>query len=90
MIKPLGKNVTAKLVEKSKVTKAGLYLPDSSVEALAPKVAEIIAIGDEITKVKVGEQVVFKPYATYEVQEGDEKFVMLEEEDILGVIVADA
>ncbi len=86
MIRPIGANVTAKIVEGSNVTKTGLYLGEAAAAALAPKVAEIIAVGDEISKVKVGDKVVFKPYATYEVKTDKEEYVMLEEDDILGVI----
>jgi chaperonin GroES len=86
MITPLGKNVTAVIVEHSNVTKSGLYLADGASKALAPKIAKIVAVGDEITKVKPEDQVVFKPYATYEVKADDVEYVMLEEEDILGVI----
>ena len=86
MIKPLGKNVTAVIVEGSNVTKSGLYLADNASKALAPKVAKILAVGSEVTGVKKDDQVVFKPYATYEVKADDIDYVMLEEEDILGVI----
>lgn len=86
MIKPLGKNVTAIIEESSQVTKSGLYLGNAATQALAPKIAKIVAIGDDITKVNVGDQVVFKPYATYEVKADDIDYVMLEEDDILGVI----
>lgn len=86
MIKPLGKNVTATIVEANKISAGGIYLGDATAQSLAPKIAEIVAVGDEITKVKVGDQVVFKPYATYEVKEDKTDFVMLEEDDILGII----
>ncbi len=89
MIKPLGNNVTATISEGSNVTKSGLYLAEGATKALAPKVAKILAVGDEVTKVKAGDQVVFKPYATYEVKADDIDYVMLEEEDILGVITED-
>jgi chaperonin GroES len=86
MITPLGNNVTAQLTEATKVTKSGLYLGDAATQALAPKVATILAVGDDVTKIKVGQEVVFKPYATYEVKENGTDYVMLEEEDILGII----
>lgn len=89
MIAAIGKNVTARLMEGSSMTKSGLYLAPGVADQLAPKVAEILNVGDEITKVKVGDKVVFKPYATYEMEINKQKFVMLEEEDILGVLRED-
>lgn len=86
MIRPLANNITAKLVEEQKVTASGIYLGDATAKALAPKVAEVLATGSAVTSVKPGEKVVFKPYATYEVKDGDTELVMLEEQDILGVV----
>jgi len=86
MIRPLGNNVTAKIIEASNVTKSGLYMMDGTAQALAPKVAEILGVGTSAKDVKVGDKVVFKPYATYEVEDKGVKLVMLEDVDILGVI----
>lgn len=86
MIEPIGKNVLATIEEASKISPSGLYLTDKSAEALAPKVAKILGVGDEVTKVKKDDRVVFKPYATYEVKEDREEFVIIEEVDVLGVI----
>lgn len=85
MITPLGVNVLGKLVEAEKVTKSGIYLGDSAAAQLAPKMAEIIAVGDDVTKVSKGDRVVFKPYATYDITENKIDYIMLEEADILGI-----
>lgn len=97
MIRPIGKNISAVLDKSDNRTSTGLYLGDATTEALAPKIARIIAVGTDTTKVKVGERVIFKPYATYEVRlkpkheqtKDDDEYVVLEEDDILGVIDED-
>ncbi len=94
MIRPIGKNISAVLDKSDKRTSTGIYLGDSAAQALAPKVAKVVAIGDDVTKVKVGERLIFKPYATYEVHlkpaheraRDEDEQVILEEDDILGVI----
>lgn len=90
MITPLGNNVIAKIAEVTKITKSGIYLSDTAANQLAPKEAEILGIGESVTTVKVGDTVVFKPYATYEVciKEDDKTvdYIMLEEDDILGIV----
>ena len=65
-----------------------------SAEALAPKIATVLAVSNEVTKVKVGKCLIFKPYAAYEVnfkpkhkrKATDDEQVMVKEDDILGVI----
>lgn len=88
MIKPIGKNVSAELEKGSTKTATGILLTDPQAQGLAPKIAKILAVGDGVTAVKAGDKVVFKPYATYEVDLGDKdsNIVMLEEVDILGII----
>lgn len=89
MIQPIGKNVVATIEETANVTSAGIFVGGTSAVKLAPKVALVMGVGDEVTKVKKGDRVVFKPYATYDVKEEKKESVMLEEIDILGIIVAD-
>lgn len=86
MIRPRHATVTAKLVEEKNVTASGIFLANASAKALAPKVAVILAVGPKVEGLKKGDKVVFKPYATYEVKEGEKELVMLEDEDILGVV----
>jgi co-chaperonin GroES (HSP10) len=98
MIRPIGKNISAVLDKATDRTAQGIYLAGQGAEALAPKIATVLAVGTEVTKVKVGERLIFKPYATYEVnlkpkherKSDDDEQVMLEEDDILGVIEPDA
>ncbi|RYF61371.1 MAG: hypothetical protein EOO27_02360 [Comamonadaceae bacterium] len=87
MIQPLGKNIVATIKESKNITAAGIHLPEGSpMIALEPKTASIIAVGDEVTKVKAGQDVVFKPFAPYEVKDSNKELVIIEEEDILGIV----
>lgn len=94
-IKPLSNRV---LVKRSKATtsKGGIILPDTAQEK--PKEGEVVAVGpgarDEDGNihplaVKVGDKVLFSTYAGTEVKDtqSDEEFLILSEEDILGVLV---
>lgn len=93
-IKPLGKRV---LIQRSKAntTKGGILLPDTAQEK--PKEGKVVAVGPgEIDEegnckplnVKVGDTVLFSSYAGTEVKnrEGDEDFLILSEDDLLGVL----
>jgi chaperonin GroES len=93
-LKPLGDRV---LVQRSKAQKTvgGILLPDTAQEK--PKEGKVIAVGPgklndqgnrEALNVKVGDRVLFSSYAGTEVknQDSDEEFLILKEEDILGLV----
>lgn len=91
-IKPLGNRV---LIQRSKApaTKGGILLPDSAQEK--PKEGVVIAVGpgklDETGKlhamqVNVGDKVLFSAYSGTEVKTDDEEFLIIAEDDLLGVL----
>jgi len=94
-IRPLGQNVLVRRLEAEEKTKGGIVLPDTAKEK--PKEGEVLAVGEgEITKdgkrkdfqVKKGDRVIFSSYAGTEIKiEGDE-FLIIGEDDILGVVEA--
>ena len=92
-IQPLGNRVLVRRRE-AKATKGGILLPDSAQEK--SKVGDVIAVGpgkrDEDGNllpmhVEVGNQVLFSAYAGTEVKdEKEEEFLIVTEDDILGVL----
>lgn len=78
--KPLGSIIIAKLDEPKKQTPGGLNFIEDSQEK--PHSAEVIAVGEDVKKIKVGDWVVYRPYSMLEV--GD--YVLLEEEDVLATV----
>jgi chaperonin GroES len=92
-IRPLGQNVLLRRLEAEEKTKGGIYLPDTAKEK--PREGEILAIGEgELDKngkrkafsVKAGDRVIFSSYAGTEIKVGGEEFMILSENDILGVV----
>lgn len=94
-IKPLGNKVLIKRL-KMAVSKGGILLPETVQEK--PKEGEVVAVGpgklDENGKVipmsvKKGDRVVFSSYAGSEVKinNSDEEFLIVSEEEILGILV---
>ena len=92
-IRPLGDRVLVKRVEAEEKTAGGILLPDTAKEK--PKEGKVIAIGDgrvldngERSKfsVKKGDRILFTSYAGTEVKVGGQEYLIMREEDILGVI----
>ncbi len=94
-IRPLGQNVLLRRVEAESKTKGGIFLPDTAKEK--PREGEVLAIGEgEIGKdgkrkdfqVKAGDRVIFSSYAGTEVKMSGEDYLIIGEDDILGVVEA--
>lgn len=92
-IQPIGDRVLVKMVEDVEQIKGGIIIPDSAKEK--PQEAEVIALGTGKTdkegrivafQIKVGDRVLLSKYAGTEVKLGDEKYTLLREDDILGII----
>jgi len=95
-IKPLNDKVVVKPLKQDEVTKSGIVLPDSARDE-KPEQGEVIAVGtgkmlDNGTRaamsVKVGDRVLFTKYSPDEVEIDRVKYLVIEEEKILGVIEA--
>jgi co-chaperonin GroES (HSP10) len=79
-IKPLGKRVMIKIREK--VAQPGkLILNDNPNE---PIYADVLDIGDEVTKIKPGQIAYMFPFGGQQLGDGKK---MVFEEDIIGVVV---
>ncbi|MBI5234348.1 MAG: co-chaperone GroES [Deltaproteobacteria bacterium] len=92
-IKPLHDRVIVKRIEESERSKGGIIIPDSAKEAQAE--GEVMAAGpgkkDEQGKispldVKTGDRVLFSKYAGTEVKIEGEEYLIMREEDILGIV----
>lgn len=90
-IKPLGDRVVIKKIENEEKTKSGIVLPSTAKEQ--PQMAEIVAIGADITndekkkeQVKVGDKVIFSKYAGAEVKIDGVEYTILKLNDVLAVI----
>jgi len=92
-IKPLGNRIVVKRIEAEEKTAGGIVLPDTAKEK--PKQGEVVAVGEGSrtedgktipTQVKKGDRVVFSSYAGTEVTLGDEEFLIMKEDDVLGIL----
>ncbi|MCD6223336.1 MAG: co-chaperone GroES [Deltaproteobacteria bacterium] len=81
--KPLADRVLAKLLESEEKTESGIIIPDTAKEK--PQEAEIVEVGNEVENVKKNDKVLFAKYGGTEVKIEGEDYIILKEEDILGI-----
>ena len=84
--KPLGERALVKAVEREETTASGIVLPDTAKEK--PQMAEVIAVGETENGVKVnqGDVIVFAKYSGTEIRLDNEDYLILDADDILGVV----
>ena len=92
-IRPLQDRVIVQSIEEEAKTKGGIIIPDTAKEK--PQEGKVIAVGpgkilENGTKttldVKVGDKILFGKYSGSEIKIDGEEFIMMREDDILGVI----
>jgi chaperonin GroES len=88
---PLGARVLVEPVEEEKVTSSGIVLPDT-VDKEKAQIGVVVALGTGSAKkdfkfhVKVGDKVYFKKYSPDEVKVEEAEYLVMDQDDILGII----
>lgn len=92
-IRPLHDRVVVRRMEEERTSAGGIVIPDSATEK--PIQGEIIAVGkgkildngeSRPLDLKVGDRVLFGKYSGTEVKLDGNEFLVMREEDIMGVI----
>ncbi|MDM7924377.1 MAG: co-chaperone GroES [Pyrinomonadaceae bacterium] len=93
-IKPLHDRVIIKRIEETaNQTAGGLFIPDTAKEK--PQEGEVIAVGEgkykedgtrQTLDVKAGDRVLFGKYSGSEIKLDGEEFLIMREDEILGII----
>ena len=92
-VRPLADRVLVKPLEANEVKKGGIIIPDAHKEK--PQEGEVIALGtgkrDDEGKlipftVKKGDRVLTPKYGGTEIKVEDETYLIMREDDILGII----
>ncbi|MGK2907639.1 MAG: co-chaperone GroES [Desulfuromonadales bacterium] len=92
-IRPLHDRIIVERLEEETKTASGIIIPDSAKEK--PQQGNVIAVGKgKVTEdgkvlpldVKVGDKVLFGKYSGTEVKLDGKEFLMMREDDVLGVV----
>ena len=92
-IKPLHDRVIVKRIDEGEQVRGGIIIPDSAKEK--PQEGEVIAVGEgkylkdgtrQALDVKAGDRVLFGKYSSSEVKLDGEEYLIMREDEILGII----
>ncbi len=92
-IRPLNDRVLVQRMEEETKTKGGIIIPDTAKEK--PAEGKVIAVGNGrlgddgkrvALEVKKDDRVLFSKYGGTEVKVGGEEYLIMREDDILGII----
>ena len=92
-VRPLHDRLLVRRIEEKETAKGGIIIPDTAKEK--PQRGEVLAAGNGKIldngktlplDVKVGDKILFGKYSGTEIKIDGEEYMMLREEEILGVI----
>jgi chaperonin GroES len=92
-LKPLQDRILVQRVEEETTTKGGIIIPDSAKEK--PAEGKVVAVGEGkvaddgkrvALEVKKGDRILFGKYSGTEVKIDGEEYLIMREDDVLGVI----
>jgi chaperonin GroES len=92
-VRPLQDRILVQRIEEEETTKGGIIIPDTAKEK--PQQGKVIAVGkgkmlDNGTRVepdvKAGDQILFGKYAGTEIKIEGEEYLIMREDDILGIM----
>ena len=92
-IKPLYDRVLIKRLESEQMTAGGIIIPDTAQEKT--QMGAVVATGEgklmndgsvRPLKVKAGDKIIFGKYAGVEIALGSEEYLVLREEELLGIV----
>lgn len=92
-LKPLKDRILVQRVEEEKTTKGGIIIPDTAKEK--PAEGKVVAVGSGKVsedgkrvemEVKAGDRVLFGKYSGTEVKIEGEEYLIMREDDVLGII----
>jgi chaperonin GroES len=91
--RPLHDRILIKRIEEKETVKGGIIIPDSAKEK--PQEGEVVAIGNgKMTEdgkvvpldVKAGDRILFGKYSGTEIKIDSKEYLILKEEEVLGVV----
>jgi chaperonin GroES len=94
-IRPLYDRIVVKRIEEQETLRSGIIIPDSAKEK--PQEGEVVAVGQGkrledgtlvALDVKIGDRILFGKYSGNEIKLDGDEYMIMREDDVLGVLDA--
>ena len=91
--RPLHDRILIKRIEEKETAKGGIIIPDTAKEK--PQEGEVVAVGNGkkekdgqvvLLDVQAGDRILFGKYSGTEIKIDNEEYLILREEEVLGII----
>jgi len=83
-LKPLGHKIVVERTQAVEKTAGGIVIPDTAKEK--PEQGKVIAVGQDVEEIKVGDVIVFGNFAATEVKVDGKEYLIVCEKEVLAVI----
>jgi chaperonin GroES len=92
-IRPLYDRIVVKRIEEQETTRRGIFIPDSAKEK--PQEGEVMAVGQGkrledgslvALDVKAGDRILFGKYSGSETELEGTEYIIMREDDVLGIV----
>jgi chaperonin GroES len=84
-IKPVGKRVLVRPESAEEKTKSGIIIPDTARKE-KPERGEVIAIGESLEGVSVGDTIVFSKYGYDDIKIDGVEYYVVKHDDVVAVV----
>jgi len=83
-MKPVNDNLIIQLPAIETTTASGLVIPETAVKA--PQLATVIAVADDQTKVKAGNQLIIRQHAGQTFEHDGEEYQLIHLSDVMAIL----
>jgi chaperonin GroES len=81
---PLGNRTLVERLEEATTTASGIIIPDNAKEK--PSQGKVMAIGEDVEQIAVGDTVVFGKYSGNEITIDGTAYLIIDADDIYGIM----
>ena len=83
-MKPIFDRIFIKLKQEKSTPETGIILPPTALNMQKANVGQVVAVGEKVTSVTVGDEVMFHPFD--ELETPDPSLVVIREKSLLAIL----
>jgi chaperonin GroES len=85
-MKPIGKYIVVKTLEKEIKTNSGLVLSSEDANQFRYRMATVIAVGTDVGNIKIADQIYYDKAQSFTMIIKDDQYTIIQERDVVVVV----